>query len=41
MIEYNNTYIIKNIEKILPIDDSKKDFKEILYKEEKWFLEQF
>jgi|GEM_PF-1620221 len=35
MIEYNNTYIIENIEKILPIDNSKKDFKEILYEEEK------
>lgn len=35
MVEYNNTYIIENIEKILPINDSKKDFKEILYKEEK------
>ncbi|ATV57515.1 EpsG family protein [Fusobacterium pseudoperiodonticum] len=35
MVEYNNTYIIKNIEKILPINDSKKDFKEILYEEAK------
>jgi len=35
MIEYNKTYIIKNIEKILLIDDNEKDFKKILYEEEK------
>ena len=35
MIEYNNTYIIENIEKILQIDNREKDFKKILYKEAK------
>lgn len=35
MIQYNKTYIVKNIEKILSIDSSKKDFKKILYEEEK------
>lgn len=35
IIKYNNTYIVENIEKILSIDDNKKDFKQILYEVKK------